>query len=100
MDSKDKNIVPPLEAFDKESAIQRNPHSDFESVQASRASYNHAQTWHYLKSPNPTWKIGDGANEDDWKKHGKISIDPKDPKRTCMYYVWSFGYFDADSFDS
>jgi hypothetical protein len=81
----------PLEAPDKEAAIKRNPHADFASVEASREQYNLGDSWKYLKSPNPAWKIGDGANNDDWKKHKMVSIDPNDPVRTGMYNSKEFG---------
>jgi hypothetical protein len=73
----------PLEAPDKEAAVQRNPHEDFASIQASRAPYNHSDTWQYLKTPNPEWKIGNGAHNEEWKKHEKLAIDPNDPRRQC-----------------
>lgn len=75
----------PLEAPDKEAAVKRNPHKDFASVQASRESYNQEDSWQYLQSPNTEWKIGDGANNTEWKKHEMVSIDPYDPKRECQY---------------
>lgn len=76
-----------LEAPDKEAAVKRNPHKDFGSVQASREPYDQEDFWEYLKSPNTQWKIGDGANTMDWKKHEKISVDPNDPGRQSQYYI-------------
>ncbi|KAH7303849.1 flavoprotein oxygenase [Stachybotrys elegans] len=71
----------PIEAFDKESLVNRNPHKDFDSVQSQRPDYplNHTST--YTKSPHPGWKIGDGANSNHWKNEEFISIDPAEEGR-------------------
>ncbi|KAH9885727.1 hypothetical protein F4778DRAFT_501903 [Xylariomycetidae sp. FL2044] len=66
----------PLEAPDKEAEIKRNPHTDFEAVEASRPPFDHANNWKYSKTPNPTWQAGDGASNDEWKSHKFLTIDP------------------------
>ncbi|KAF2104056.1 hypothetical protein NA57DRAFT_50904 [Rhizodiscina lignyota] len=72
----------PVEAFDKEALIKRNPHADWAAVEASREEYDSSKTYKYSKSPNPQWQPGDGASNDEWKQHKMVSINPQDPSRT------------------
>ena len=39
------------------------PHPDFEKVQASRPDWHGNSNIHLTKTPKPTWKLGDGAND-------------------------------------
>lgn len=73
----------PLEAPDKESLINRNPHRDFAAVEASRVPYDHTASWTATKTPNPKWAPGDGANNSDWKEE-IVHIDPREPGRTTI----------------
>lgn len=57
--------------------IKQNPHQDWENVQESRPDYNPTVQWSATKTPNPGWKIGDGANNDEWKKKNMLHVDPK-----------------------
>lgn len=34
------------------------------------------ESWVLTKTPAPEWKHGNGATDDEWKKHKKIEIDP------------------------
>ncbi|KAL5338159.1 hypothetical protein BJX70DRAFT_214047 [Aspergillus crustosus] len=70
-----------IEAPDQEAAIKRNPYTDFTAVESERPSYNHSKELHFTKTPNPTWRAGDGASNADWKKHEFISIDPYEEGR-------------------
>ena len=72
----------PLEAPDKESLVERNPHGDFAAVEAARAPYDHTACWTLSKTPSPAWQPGDGAVTDDWRNHSFASIDPHAPDRT------------------
>lgn len=72
----------PIEAFDKETVIKRNPHTDFATVEAQRPNYHAARTYQPTKTPNPSWQPGDGASNDDWQHRELIAIDPNDPTRT------------------
>ncbi|KAF1977327.1 hypothetical protein BU23DRAFT_659559 [Bimuria novae-zelandiae CBS 107.79] len=72
----------PIEAFDKEALVQRNPRIDFAAVQGSRPSYNHTQTWQWTKTTDPNWQPGDGATSSTWKDYALFSIDPHSPTRT------------------
>jgi len=75
----------PVEAYDKESLIKRNPHADFLAVEASRPDYDASQYWAPTKTPNPKWMPGDGASRKGWEQHEVISIDlsiyPNSPDR-------------------
>ncbi|KAF7716077.1 Flavin reductase-like domain-containing protein [Penicillium ucsense] len=52
-------------------------HPDFEQVQASRPEFNHEKEVVVSKSPNPTWKQGDGANDGgESLKKNHVEIDP------------------------
>lgn len=73
----------PVEAFDKEALVKRNPHADFPAVQASRPDYDAAQNWSWSKTPNPNWLPGDGANSNEYQAHKLLSIDPDSPTRTA-----------------
>ncbi|KAK5107735.1 hypothetical protein LTR62_000711 [Meristemomyces frigidus] len=70
-----------IEAPDKEALVNRNPHPDFAEVEASRPDYNTHSTWTPTKTPKPTWSYGDGANNDEWRKHELIDIDPEEEGR-------------------
>ncbi|KAI1340158.1 hypothetical protein F5Y15DRAFT_423180 [Xylariaceae sp. FL0016] len=74
----------PLEAPDKEAQIKRNPHADFAAVEASRPDFDHTKEWKFSKTPNPGWKVGDGASNDEWKKHKFVSIDPYEEGRDLV----------------
>ena len=66
----------PVEAFDKEALVNRNPHPDFAAVQARRPNYDAGDQWMLSKTPNPDWKYGDGANSSHWKGQEFLTIDP------------------------
>jgi flavin reductase (DIM6/NTAB) family NADH-FMN oxidoreductase RutF len=76
------HIILPVEAYDKEALVQRNPHADFPAIQNSRPNFDSSQYWNFSKTPNPNWQPGDGASSDDWKLHSLLPIDPEDPART------------------
>lgn len=71
----------PVEAPDKEALVNRNPHADFSTVEASRPDYDISCQWNATKTPNPRWKYGDGANNNGWQQHNSIEIDPEEPTR-------------------
>jgi hypothetical protein len=74
----------PFEAPDKEAEVQRNPHADFAVVEASRPDYDHGSKWEMSKTPNPSWKIGDGASTEDCKDRQFMSIDPHEEGRPVV----------------
>lgn len=73
----------PIEAFDKACLVNRNPHADFPTVEASRPDYDISKIWSYSKTPNPVWQPGDGASSQEWRNHKLLGIDPADPCRTA-----------------
>lgn len=62
--------------FGLENQVKRNPHKDFGKVESSRESFENDVVWHYTKIPKTDWIPGTGANDDEWSKYNKISIDP------------------------
>jgi flavin reductase (DIM6/NTAB) family NADH-FMN oxidoreductase RutF len=64
------------EKTDAESSIQRNPHPDFATVEASRPDYE-KRDFQFSKTIDPNWKYGSGGNDGGAsldKNH--IDIDP------------------------
>ncbi|CUM62463.1 uncharacterized protein PRCAT00000013001 [Priceomyces carsonii] len=62
--------------FGLENQVKRNPHKDFKKVEASRKPFDKDKRWEYSKTIDPDWRVGDGANESDWKQYKKLEIDP------------------------
>ena len=71
----------PIEAYDKEALVQRNPHADFAEVEAKRPAYDPTSFWVPTKTPNPSWQPGDGASVNTWQEKSMITIDPYEPGR-------------------
>lgn len=61
---------------DAESAVKRNPHGDFNKVQASRPDWDESKQWHYTKTRNPSWTYGSGATDNPGAVRSHVSIDP------------------------
>jgi flavin reductase (DIM6/NTAB) family NADH-FMN oxidoreductase RutF len=74
--------TPPVEAFDKEALVKRNPHENFIEVEASRPDCDASKSWIATKTPNPSWKPDDGASRNVWEKSQLIAIDPQATSRT------------------
>lgn len=70
-----------VEAPSHEAAIQRNPHADFGAVERARPPFDHGSQMTFTKTPNPDWKAGSGASNDEWKKHEFVTIDPYEEGR-------------------
>lgn len=75
-------LTPPVEAYDKEALVKRNPHEDFPAVEASRPDYDASKAWVASKTPKPSWQPGDGASRDGWQKSPLVAIDPNSPSRS------------------
>ena len=72
--------------FDQEKAVKRNPHPDFTKVEASRPDWDEKNEWHFTKTKQPGWKLGQGANdggESLKKKH--VEIDPYEEGRPAVF---------------
>lgn len=37
--------------------------------------------WHLTQTQKPEWKVGEGALNDEWKKHKTVELDPNDTNR-------------------
>lgn len=71
----------PVEAFDKEALVNRNPHPDFNLVESQRPDYATLSPFTTTKCPKPSWQPGDGANDGGWRDKHVVSIDPSEPGR-------------------
>jgi len=40
--------------------------------------------WHLTQTQRPDWKVGEGANNEEWKQHKTVELDPNDPKRVSL----------------
>ncbi|KAF1811792.1 hypothetical protein P152DRAFT_459258 [Eremomyces bilateralis CBS 781.70] len=70
---------------DVESTVKRNPHPDFKTVESSRPLWSEA-TFKYTRTPNPDWKVGQGANDGgEGLKKGHVEIDPYEPGRPAVF---------------
>lgn len=47
----------------------------------SRPDFKAETNLEFYKTPNPNWKPGQGANDDEWKSHKKIDFDPNGEDR-------------------
>jgi len=72
----------PIEAYDKEALVNRNPHANFAEVEASRPDYDPTSFWVPTKTPKPSWEPGDGASMNGWEGKSMVPIDPHGPDRT------------------
>ncbi|KAI5812049.1 hypothetical protein BZA77DRAFT_390988 [Pyronema omphalodes] len=61
--------------------IQNKP--NFSELQASRPTFDEWK-FTYSQTADPNWAIGDGANDDTWKQHETIHIDPHAADRTPL----------------
>lgn len=72
--------------FDQEKTVQRNPHPDFSKVEASRPDWDPKIEWHFTKTKQPGWRLGQGANDGGAsveKKH--VEIDPYEEGRPAVF---------------
>ena len=66
--------------------VKRNPHPDFDTVEASRPDFDKSRPVTFTKTPQPDWKPGGGANDGGaglQKKH--VEIDPYQAGRPAVY---------------
>lgn len=70
---------------DAEASIRRNPHPDFGQIEASRPPFDQSNQFHFVQTPKPNWKPGDGANDSSnlSKKHREI--DPYEEGRPAVH---------------
>ncbi|KAG4029078.1 hypothetical protein MFRU_017g00170 [Monilinia fructicola] len=71
---------------DAEKLINRNPHPDFKSVEASRAPWDGSQSWNLTQTVSPSWKLGSGANDNGASLQvPHVEIDPYEEGRPAVY---------------
>ncbi|KAI5784755.1 hypothetical protein EDC01DRAFT_663336 [Geopyxis carbonaria] len=56
----------------------------FKEVEASRPSFDTAASFHYTKTPSPSWTPGSGATSSDWSRIPVVGIDPSAPTRKSV----------------
>ena len=65
------------EKLDAEATIKRNPHPDFQKVEATRPDFDASDTWKFTKTIDPHWKYGTGGNDGGASlKKEHVEIDP------------------------
>lgn len=85
-EQKTQDPKPHESMYDNEKQIQRNPHGNFKEVEASRPGWDNDATWHYTQTRNPSWKPGDGANDNgESLKKNHICIDPYEDGRPATF---------------
>ena len=71
---------------DGEKSVGRNPHPHFKAVEASRPDWEESQQFHFTKTRDPDWKLGDGPNDKGkCLEHEHVEIDPDDPQRPAVF---------------
>ena len=71
---------------DAEKNIGRNPHPDFNMVQASRPDWPEYKDRQYTKVKDPDWKPGQGSNDGgSCLGHKHIEIDPYEDGRPATF---------------
>ena len=72
--------------MDSEKTVGRNPHPDFEKVQASRPDWRAEEKWHFTKTKDPNWKLGCGATDNgESLEKDHIEIDPYEKGRPAAF---------------
>ncbi|KAF2683748.1 hypothetical protein K458DRAFT_418734 [Lentithecium fluviatile CBS 122367] len=71
--------------LDAEAAIKRNPHPDFNKVQAERPPFDQSSKWHFTQTPKPSWKPGEGANDPSHLSESHREIDPYAEGRPAVH---------------
>ena len=72
--------------FDQEKEVKRNPHPDFGQVEGSRPDWSGDNVFHFTKTKQPGWKLGQGANDGgESLKKNHIEIDPYEEGRPAVF---------------
>ena len=72
--------------FDQEKHVQRNPHPDFSKVESSRPDWDAKDEWHFTKTKEPGWKLGQGANDGgESLKKTHVEINPYEEGRPAVF---------------
>ncbi|KKY22766.1 putative flavoprotein oxygenase [Phaeomoniella chlamydospora] len=77
---------PKNEHLDAEKSVKRNPHGDFNKVQASRPDFDTAKQVTFTKTVDPNWKYGQGGNDGgESLKKDHVEINPHEEGRPPVY---------------
>lgn len=60
------------------------PRKPFKEVEASRPPFTTSEKWHYVQTPDPSWKVGSGANDKSKQDLSHREIDPCAPGRPVV----------------
>lgn len=71
--------------LDAEKEIKRNPHGDFSAVEASRPPFGTSTSFHYTKTPKPSWTPGSGPNDPSSLQKSHRQIDPYAEGRPAVH---------------
>ncbi len=72
--------------LDQEKTVKRNPHPDFKKVEASRPDWAETSRFHFTKTKQPGWKLGQGANDGGESLHKKhVEINPYEQGRPAIF---------------
>ena len=68
--------------MDAEKEIKRNPHGDFNKVQASRPEWPTHPEWSFSQTKDPNWRLGQGGNDGgESLKREHVEINPYEEGR-------------------
>lgn len=59
-------------------------HPEFTQLEASRPSFDAENTWKCTQVPDIHWRVGSGANNDEWKSHKKVELNPYEEGRPAV----------------
>lgn len=59
-------------------------HPEFTQLEASRPPFDAEKSWTFTQVPDIHWKVGTGANNDEWKKHKKVELNPYEEGRPAV----------------
>ena len=68
-----------------EKLINRNPHGDFKTVEASRPKWDATKSFDYSQTPKPDWAFGSGANDKSSIDIPHVEIDPHAEGRPAVF---------------
>jgi len=83
--SSTEKSLPKEEHLDAEKSVKRNPHGDFNKVQASRPDFDKSKEFTFTKTADPSWKYGSGGNDGGASlEKNHVEIDPYEEGRPVV----------------
>ena len=74
------------EKADSETHVQRNPHPDFKEVEDSRPDWDANSHFHFTKTKQPGWSLGQGANDGGQSlEKNHLEINPYEEGRPAVF---------------